>query len=243
MKHQRVFQEPFMRDYFSLTEPQERRQAILDFMGKEDLLEAGSMYLIFGPQSSDPEGNIVLVAHYDTVFDPQWEKEVIVEGGRWTSPHGLGADDGAGVLALMHLYHYYKEVEPQNMPFFIFTDKEEKGMQGAWELAENSKIAFEKALYFIEIDRRGFKECVFYNGEPENFISYIESFGFSMEYGSGSDISVLGPRYNLCSVNLSAGYYNSHSKREYFVPEHLFYTIERVKEMLRNKPASPFRLK
>ncbi len=68
MKHQRVFQEPFMRDYFSLTEPQERRQAILDFMGKEDLLEAGSMYLIFGPQSSDPEGNIVLVAHYDTVL-------------------------------------------------------------------------------------------------------------------------------------------------------------------------------
>ncbi len=153
MKHQRVFQEPFMRDYFSLTEPQERRQAILDFMGKEDLLEAGSMYLIFGPQSSDPEGNIVLVAHYDTVFDPQWEKEVIVEDGRWTSPHGLGADDGAGVLALMHLYHYYKEVEPQNMPFFIFTDKEEKGMQGAWELAENSKILKEAEQYLTEAEK------------------------------------------------------------------------------------------
>lgn len=241
MKHNLVFQEDFMKQYFSLTSPSERREAILHFMGTQDLLEKGDMYLIFGPQNT-PENHIVLVAHYDTVFDPQEEKEVLVEGGRWTSPQGLGADDGAGVLALMHLYHYYREVEPQNMPFFIFTDGEEIGLFGAEELASNSNIDFSRALYFIEIDRRGYRECVFYNNEPEEFISYVESFGFFRNKGISSDIRLLGRRYNLCSVNLSAGYYNAHSTKEYFVPEHLFYTLERVKEMLRNKPRKAFRL-
>ncbi len=101
------------------------------------------------------------------------------------------------------------------------------------------------ANFLIELDRKNGNDCVFYNDEPERFIRYIEMFGFERSIGSRSDIQVLGDAWNLCSTNLSVGYYNAHTPNEYLVVNELLSTIEKVVRILKVNKRNPrrFRLK
>lgn len=171
-----------------------------------------------------------LVAHIDVVHD--WYKEsrnelIIHNNEYYWSPNGLGADDRAGVYALLFLYHQGLEVN------YLFTDYEEIGGLGAHEFCSY----FDKMInppYFIEIDRKGYKEAVFYNNDELNhtFVSIIKKH-FDIFTGSFSDISIIGKHFNVCSVNLSAGYYNQHSNAEYLIYSHLVYTLEKVPELIK----------
>lgn len=87
----------------------------------------------------------------------------------------------------------------------------------------------------MEIDRRGYNQAVFYNCGNKEFKDYILSFGFEEEYGTFSDISVLSPAYDIASVNLSAGYYNEHTKQEYIDLNDLQHTINLVIKILKDK--------
>jgi hypothetical protein len=82
--------------------------------------------------------------------------------------------------------------------------------------------------FFVEIDRRGCGEMVFYNNEPLEFRDKIRRFGFHEEHGSFSDISILGPAIGIPAVNLSAGYYLEHSPGEYLREKQLRETIRKV---------------
>jgi hypothetical protein len=70
-------------------------------------------------------------------------------------------------------------------------DKGDGGI-GAWNASYDLYDQLQEYPFFVEIDRKGMGECVFYNYEHEEFIQYIESFGFREEYGIFSDISTLG---------------------------------------------------
>lgn len=175
------------------------------------------------------EGNIpvCLVAHLDTVFktEPEniyYDKEQQV---LW-SPQGLGADDRAGVYAILDIVHNeYK-------PTILFCEDEEAGGIGAQKAISFFKDAPTELKMIIELDRQGQKDCVFYDCDNEPFVEYIEKFGFQMDYGSFSDISFIAPAWGVAAVNVSVGYVNEHTKCELLHIDWLEDTIAKIKNLL-----------
>ena len=170
---------------------------------------------------------VALVAHLDTVF-PYLPENIYydrVKNVMW-SPDGLGADDRAGVYAIVQILKYgYR-------PTIIFTTDEEKGCVGAGILSEQIKTAPTELKYIIQLDRRGSNDCVFYDCDNPDFEEYVESFGFVMNFGSFSDISAICPQWKVAGVNLSIGYYNEHSQTETLNIGQMFSTIYKVRNML-----------
>lgn len=169
---------------------------------------------------------IALVAHLDTVF-PKPAKEVFYDRQKnviW-SPSGLGADDRAGVFAIIQI------IKRGYRPHIIFTTEEESGAQGAMALGKE-ECPFKDLRYMIELDRRGDNDCVFYDCDNPEFTTYIEKFGFAEAIGSFSDISVLMEDWLVAGVNLSIGYRDEHSISEILFVEHMLNTINRVCKML-----------
>lgn len=170
--------------------------------------------------------DIAVAAHLDTIFDFEPEVYCDMEKGVFWSPHGLGADDRAGVFAIVKLIHWYKK-----KPHVIFTLDEEVGGLGAQHLAAIPN-PFPNLKYIIQLDRRGERDCVFYNCGNEDFIKYVESFGFMTTQGSFSDISFICPKWDVAGVNLSIGYLNEHTKIEFLVYKWMWATIQKVIKML-----------
>lgn len=170
---------------------------------------------------------IALVAHMDTVFKYPAEEVFYdrVKNVIW-SPDGLGADDRAGVFAIIQV------IKQGLRPHIILTTDEEIGAKGASALASIDN-PFEDLRYIIQLDRRGANDCVFYDCDNKDFTAYIESFGFVEAIGSFTDISLICPAWKVAGVNLSVGYRDEHSVSEVLFVGHLLNTIERVCNMLK----------
>jgi DNA-directed RNA polymerase subunit RPC12/RpoP len=173
---------------------------------------------------------VALVAHMDTVFTklPQsiyYDRE---QGVIW-SPEGLGADDRAGVFAIL------KILESGLRPTVIFTTDEENGCIGAEFLVNDFPEDPIGLKYIIELDRRGTNDCVFYECDNKDFVKYVEQFGFIVNFGTLSDISVICPAWKVAGVNLSVGYEDEHSKTETLHTAPLLRTISNVKNMLQQE--------
>jgi hypothetical protein len=174
------------------------------------------------------QGNIpiALAAHMDTVFDKP-PKDIFYDTRKnvmW-SPEGLGADDRAGVFAIIQI------VQSGLRPHIILTTDEEKGCIGA-EALSKFDCPFEELNYVIELDRRGTNDCVFYDCDNKDFVDYVEKFGFTETWGSFSDICEFCPEWEVAGVNLSIGYKDEHSFQELLYVSSMFATIEKVKKML-----------
>ena len=170
---------------------------------------------------------VALVAHLDTVFkepphDIFYDR---VKNVMW-SPDGLGADDRAGVYAIVQI------LKSGLRPTVIFTTDEELGCLGAEALAEQVKTPPTDLKYIIQLDRRGSNDCVFYSCDNPEFDAYVESFGFVTNFGSFSDISTICPAWKIAGVNLSIGYYDEHSVSETLYVGQMYDTIRKVKHML-----------
>ena len=178
---------------------------------------------------------IALVAHLDTVWEdapPRFTFFDPFKNVMW-APNGLGADDRAGVIAIFEI------LRTGLRPHVIFTTDEEIGALGA-EALVHEDCPFKDLRYLIELDRRGKNDCVFYDCETEDFINYVESFGFETAMGSFSDISILCGAWEVCGVNLSIGYYNEHTQREMLFLNSMYNTITRVIKMLKEKDIPHF---
>lgn len=178
---------------------------------------------------------IALVAHLDTVYSKPVlnlyydEKQSVL----W-SPEGLGADDRAGVFIILQI------IKKGLRPSIILTTDEEKGGLGALALSKMS-CPIKKPKYMIQLDRRGYNDCVFYSCDNGDFVKYVESFGFEESYGSFSDISFLMPEWDICGVNLSVGYEDEHSYSERLHVDWMFETISKVEKMLKEKNIPDFK--
>ena len=145
---------------------------------------------------------IGLLAHMDTVFKAPPE-EIYYDTRQnviW-SPQGLGADDRAGVFAILKILQQTKL-----RPSIIFTTNEEVGGLGAFQLADEVKKPVSDLKFLIQLDRRGSDDCVFYDCDNREFVNFIESYGFKENFGSFTDISILCPIWGIAGVNLSIGY-------------------------------------
>ena len=188
---------------------------------------------------------VTLVCHVDTSIgdtDSYWDsksgKYVTVKIKRriffdkhaqvFMGPDGLGGDDRAGVFGLLRVY---SALPDELKPNLLFCDEEETGGRGAREAAK-CLTELKDSLMLIELDRRGIKDCVFYNNEPKEFIDYVESFGFKKDFGTFSDISHIGKEVLLCSANLSVGYFNEHTRHETLYCSILNDTIKKTIELV-----------
>lgn len=177
---------------------------------------------------------VVLVAHLDTVFTEP-VKTIYFDSSKnvlW-SPEGLGADDRAGVFAII------KIIRAGYKPHIIFTTDEEVGAKGAVALIEKVKEPFAEMKYIIQLDRRGTCDCVFYDCDNKDFVRYVEQFGFIENFGTFSDISEICPAWGIAGVNLSVGYIDEHSVAETLHVSPFLTTIERVINMLKDVNNAP----
>lgn len=177
---------------------------------------------------------IALVAHLDTV-GTQPPSEIYYDRQKnvmW-SPFLLGADDRAGVYAIIKL------VSAGLRPHIIFTTDEEIGCLGATELSYYP-CPFKDLRYIIQLDRRGANDCVFYDCANQKFQDYVETFGFVTAWGSFTDICELCPRWKVAGVNLSIGYRDEHTTSEVLFVGQMLETIKRVKKMLTAKDIPAF---
>jgi len=177
---------------------------------------------------------VMLVAHLDTVHS-QIPINIFKdeEFNLMWSPQGLGADDRAGVYAILQLADSYK-------PHILFTTEEETGGFGARKATEDLSFYLEDIKFVIELDRQGKNDAVFYDCDNVDFVDYIEKYGFIKSYGSFSDISILCPIWGIAGVNLSIGYYFQHSKQEYLNVNEMEQTIDKVKDILNTLPEYGF---
>lgn len=224
--------ERLFRSLVSLTQDQ-MQKALNEYLSKKYNSVIQTDSYLYAP------GNlpIALVAHMDTVFsipptDVYYDKD---KGVLW-SPSGLGADDRAGIFAILKILSCTDNFRPS----VIFTRDEELGALGAGELVKDFQHPVTTIKYIIQLDRRGTNDCVFYSCANQDFIAYIEKFGFLENFGSFSDISFICPTWGIAGVNLSVGYENEHSYIETLHIEPLLSTIEKVKRMLRERDIPEF---
>ena len=206
------------------------RKALGGFLkGKYDKIVQTSEYIY-----AEGDIPIALVAHMDTVFktlpkDIYYDRDSNV---MW-SPTGLGADDRAGVFAICQI------IKAGLRPHIIFTTDEEVGGLGARALSL-LPCPFKDLRYIIQLDRRGEKDCVFYDCDNKDFETYVEGFGFENAWGTFSDISYLAPAWKIAAVNLSIGYFSEHTTSEILNVNYMLDTIEKVKVMLNQEEIPSF---
>ena len=173
-----------------------------------------------------------LVAHLDTVHKRvvqnlyHDEKEKVL----W-SPEGLGADDRAGVFAIL------KIIEKGYRPSILLCTKEESGGLGATKLVQDHPTPKIKTNFLIELDRQGIDDSVYYNFDNEKFENYINSYEFQTQWGTFSDISIISPAWRLPAVNLSIGYIDEHSLAEILYYPAMYDTIRKVIKILEAESA------
>lgn len=207
----------------------------------------GKLCWLFLPETL--ENKVCLVAHIDTVWDEgdsgqakhkQWhkitkeQKEIFYDYKQrviW-SPSGLGADDRAGIYACLEAF---SNIPEPYKPIVLLTNCEETGGDGAFEaIDEFEELLADNVSFFVELDRRGCGEAVFYNNEGKEFIDYVESFGFEEHFGTFSDVSIICDFLGICGVNLSIGYYNEHTKYEYLNLNDMEYTTKKIFDILKD---------
>lgn len=180
---------------------------------------------------------VALVAHADTVFKTpprmdqffyDQEQNVI-----W-NPDGMGADDRAGIFAIMTILR-----ETSLRPHIIISTGEESGCIGSGKLAAQYHMFPGELNFMIQLDRRGFTDSVYYDCDNQDFEDYINKFGFITNWGSFTDISVLAPHWGVSAVNLSIGYMEEHQEIEHLYVGVMFETIGKTIKILEDQAQNP----
>lgn len=180
-------------------------QKYLDKLGIEYGLLGNQIYKI------RPD-TIMLCAHMDQVGDKPlnnlWIAENIIFGDR-----NLGADDKNGVWIVLKLLEKYPYLS------FIFSTGEEKGCD-IDNILEKEEDLLSTIKYCLVFDRQGGEDIIseynnYCNKDLKNDIVNLGyKFGYHSSMGIFSDCDVLSA-FKIPCVNLSCGYYQSHTDNEF----------------------------
>lgn len=194
-----------------------------------DVMADGDNYIVGLPPAGAPTTTISLVAHIDTLATRG--HQLVETNGVVRNKKGvLGADDRAGVYAIMELVEgsYVK-------PIVIFTNYEESGGIGVDRLCRDGVLDtfIDRIHLFIEMDRKGRNEFVYYSDKlPKAIKKFAKSFGFVEDWGTFSDVATLTEHYGVPHLNLSIGYYDQHKLTERLVLAEMVETMNKVGEMM-----------
>lgn len=169
----------------------------------------------------------ILVAHIDIVpaLSPV-DLIILEEGNKITSNTGLGADDRAGVYALLKLRESNPEVA------ILFCDLEEVGGIGASETIDTICSDIAKYKFIMEFDADKGGVVAFTNNEPRHFRESIMKYGWKEAHGYFTDVSILGPATKLNTCVVAVGFYRQHTKHEYLIVSDLEGTIDKANRLL-----------
>lgn len=185
---------------------------------------------VYIPPSDGSATRILFCAHLDTVdiCFPQRD-DMVRAGGVWSLRHNsrcacLGADDRAGVAALISLF--YSGFFKNGRAFAVFCD-EERGAVGSQ--------CFDIPLLHLELvvglDRRGSCDLAEYGHYSPELRQEVRRFGFLPARGSFSDCSVISDNYDVPCGNLSVGYFKEHTPQEILSIPALAHTIRSIKSI------------
>lgn len=171
----------------------------------------------------------MLVAHLDTVHKDL--PSIICyskDGNYMMSPQGIGGDDRCGVYIILELLN-----KLPYRPYVVFTMDEEVGGIGAMAFSHYiEQHDMPELKYIVEYDRKGNKDCVFYDCDNKEFVEFVESFGFKEDYGTFTDICDIAPTLGVAAVNLSSGYFSPHTEHEYVSLKDMRNIIDKSYKML-----------
>lgn len=179
------------------------------------------------------EHPVLLVAHMDTVHTEN-VKEIYYNKGKVYSPQGIGGDDRCGIYMILNIVNELK-------CHVLFTEDEEIGCIGANKFTKISQYKNLPVNYIVEFDRKGDNDAVFYECDNEEFTEFVTEDGFFKEnWGSCSDISYVAPYMGVAAVNLSCGYHEAHTLKEYVVLDEMEKVIVEAKKMIAKEVEKPF---
>lgn len=168
---------------------------------------------------------LLLSAHMDVKDSSGEGKEILREKNILRRPGGiLGADDRAGIAAIINTIDMLKQYKIACNLKVAFTVLEEVGMGGADQIDESF---FDGVTFAVSLDRRGETDIVVrssgieYCPETEaGFISDLskqlwnnKDFHYTAVEGGKSDL-VVWSQLGIPSVNLSVGYSDEHKETE-----------------------------
>ncbi len=191
----------------------------------------GNIYLTKGEFDTYP----CAVAHMDTVHD-------IIEGGihpieidglvtgfnpKTMEQTGIGGDDKCGIYAALHCLI---NLEACKVAFFV---DEEVGCLGSGHCLLEF---FEDCRFILQADRRGHADWVEDISGPLGSLAFykavapfLKKYDYKPVHGAMSDVmSLRDQRVGISVANMSAGYYNPHSREEFIS----IYALDRVCGMM-----------
>jgi hypothetical protein len=168
---------------------------------------------------------VMLSAHMDSVRNIVKGRKIIEKDGVLTASKGvLGADDRAGIAIIMSVLRNIEKIDFSGNIKIAFTVSEEIGCVGSSAMDANW---YKDVNLAVVVDRRGNRDIVTGCGSPWNFCS--EAVGKFLEdcsglqgmdwkaVGGGVSDAMTFSSNGVHSVNLSAGYRNEHTEKEYMV--------------------------
>ncbi len=167
---------------------------------------------------------VLLSAHMDIYSELEPDRSILRNGTVLSSSRGiLGADDRAGIAAVLEVCRRVHRTSFHGTLKLAFTVREEVGLLGAQAL---DREWLEDVKGAIVVDRRGTRDIVTSCGGAIPFCS--EAYGAIFEAagalagmsdwrvtpGGSSDAMILSTDFGIPSVNLSAGYRREHTPDE-----------------------------
>lgn len=181
-----------------------------------------------------------IVAHIDEVHSKKPKDFKVIETSEilfgWSSGAkdfiGIGADDKSGVwLSLVNLKKY------NNIKVALFVS-EEVGCIGS---SKCDLSFFTNCRYILQCDRRGSDDFITHIGGTElcskEFIAAtgFENYGYHQEMGMMTDALTLKERgLEVSCCNISCGYYEPHTSREFTVKSDLLNCLHFVEHIIEN---------
>lgn len=171
---------------------------------------------------------------YDVIMD--FKNDKIYGKGK---TRVLGGDDKCGIFIALKVAELLRDMPMK----ILFTVREESGCVGIAHFEDNSPEFFSDVKYSLTIDRRdkdnllwsqlGTRSC------DDEFAGKVAregvKEGIAVKLMDGSVADVIHIRNHVPnSINMSAGYYEAHTSREYIVPSHLDKIVGWVKNILTN---------
>jgi len=192
--------------------------------------------------SGNTETYPCVVAHMDTVhaivddykiYRTKQKEGPILFAKSGTAEAGVGGDDKCGVFACMYFLKNLPDVK------VVFFTREETGCKGSNAI---DHTFFDDARYIIQLDRKGAHDFIdkkFTNKTiSKSFASEVghlkKKYHFKSTTGSITDaVNLWQDGVGISCLNLSSGYYNAHSNKEFIVIEELWNSIMFTKEMIK----------
>lgn len=179
---------------------------------------------------------VLLSAHMDTVRGVVKHREILENNGVITSSEGaLGADDRAGIAIILQVLRSLENIKAFNGTLKIaFSREEEIGCVGSSKI---DRQWYNDVNLAIVVDRRGNRDVVvgtcgqpFASNEVGRFfeeVSAMQDMDWKAIEGGISDALTFSEN-GINSVNLSAGYENEHTSKEFVVFEDMCDTVRLI---------------